>query len=166
MMKIPITKGCAAIIDDEDFDKIKDFAWCYHGDGYAARGYHVNGKLIIEWMHHRILGRPKNNMVTDHINGNKLDNRKGNLRFVTHQQNTFNSSKKHRKKAGVNPSKYKGVTWRNDRNKWRSCITLNGHKNYLGLFETEQEAALAYNNAAKEYYREYAKLNDIEEEIQ
>lgn len=106
MIEIPITKGATAIIDDEDLDKIKDFCWCYHGNGYAARGYHENGKLFIEKMHQRILGKGKNRIEIDHINGNRLDNRKCNLRFVTHQQNIFNSRKKQPKRAGVNPSQF------------------------------------------------------------
>ena len=56
---------------------------------------------------------------------------------------------------------YKGVTWRNDRSKWRSCITVGGKRLYLGLFETAQEAALAYNVAALKYHGEYAKLNEV-----
>jgi hypothetical protein len=165
MKEIPITKGYTAIIDNEDFDRVKDFKWHYHGKGYAARGYNNNGKVVIEKMHQRIIGRPKGNMEIDHINGNRLDNRRCNLRIVTHQQNTFNSHRKKPQKPGVNPSRYKGVTWRNDRNKWRSCITLNGRKYYLGLYNTEEEAALVYNEAAEKFYGEYARLNKIRRSI-
>lgn len=163
MKEIPVTKNHRALVDDEDFDRLNQFHWCYHGDGYAARGYHCNGKLIIEKMHRAVIGDAPDGLVIDHINGDRLDNRKANLRFVTVQQNCFNSKRKFlpKERAGVNPSRYKGVTWRNDRNKWRSQITYCGKRIYLGLYETEQEAALAYNKAAKKLYGEYARLNNL-----
>ena len=159
MIEIPITKGAIALIDDEDYEKIKNHSWCWHGDGYAARGYHQNGRIVIEKMHHVIIGKAPKGMVVDHINGNKLDNRRCNLRFVTIQQNAFNSEKKTYNRQVS--SQYKGVYWRRNRNKWTSYITVNGKKHYLGLFVNEKDAAEAYNKAAKRLHGEYAKLNQI-----
>lgn len=161
MIEIPITKGQTAIIDDEDYGKISPFQWCCHGDGYAARGYHENGKVVILKMHHAVFGKPPAGYVIDHINGNKLDNRKCNLRLVTQQQNCFNSKKRIAPVSGKKPSRFKGVGWRENRKKWRSRITFNGKRYYLGQYETEEEAALAYNKAAKSFFGEYAKLNEI-----
>lgn len=92
------------------------------------------------------------------INGNRLDNRRGNLRFVTHQQNAFNT-RKHRVENGT--SRFKGVSYMRDKDKWRSRIMIGGREKHIGLYGTEEEAALAYNEAAKCYFGEYAKLNEV-----
>jgi hypothetical protein len=161
MRKLPITKGHFTIVDDDDFERVCIFRWCYYGDGYAARGYRENGKVRIVRLHHMIIGNPRPGFLVDHINGNRLDNRKSNLRFVTNQQNIFNSQKRQLIISGGNSSKYKGVTWMTDSNKWRNRITLGGREFHLGVFESEQEAALAYNQAAIKFYGEYSKLNQL-----
>lgn len=98
---------------------------------------------------------PKNQI--DHINGSTTDNRFCNLRDVTNQQNQFNSISK------TGSSKFKGIFWNTDRKVWSSQIKINGKYKYLGKFDKEEDAALAYNNAALELFGEYAKLNKIEE---
>lgn len=161
MKQIPLTNGKVAVVDDEDFERLSKYSWCINAGKYAARGYHLNKKVVIEKMHHAVIGKPPEGYVVDHINGDTLDNRKCNLRFITQQQNCFNSRKKAIHHNEEHRSVYKGVWWRRARSKWVSYICVNGHKVYLGLYSNEQEAALAYNEAAKKYHGEYARLNDI-----
>lgn len=163
MKFLPLTQGQIAIVDDDVYAKLSCFKWSLHGDGYAARGYNSNKRIVIVKLHHEVIGKPTEGYEVDHINGDKLDNRKDNLRFVTHQQNMWNRGKL--KTNSSFASKYIGVTWRHERNKWRSRITLpNGKRMYLGSFEKEEDAAKAYNDAAKKYRGQYAKLNEIMED--
>jgi len=92
--------------------------------------------------------------VIDHINGNKLDNRKENLRIVTYTQNAQNKSKQEN-----TTSKYIGVYFRKDRNTWIAEIRVNSKKIYLGAFKTEIEAAKIRDIATLEHFGEYGKLN-------
>lgn len=96
-------------------------------------------------------------LIVDHINGNKLDNRKENLRFVTPQQNVHNK----RKTIQDTSSKYKGVSWNKRRKGWLAYIMVNGKREVIGLFSNEESAANAYNHYAKKYFGEYARLNDV-----
>ncbi|WP_212958645.1 HNH endonuclease [Paenibacillus albilobatus] len=156
--EIFLSQGKIAVVDDEDFDKLIKFKWHY-AKGYARHSCWVPGLNTSTsiWMHHVVLGIcPDRKKVIDHINGNPLDNRKINLRIVTHQQNIFNKSP-HRKST----SKYKGVYWYKARSKWCSKIMLDGRYRHIGYFESEREAALAYNKAAKELFGDCAKLNVV-----
>lgn len=106
-------------------------------------------------MHKEIM--PPTTDEVDHINGNKLDNRKHNLRVCTHAENTKNRS------PNKNPgnSRFKGVDFQKRSGTWRARITVNYRKIYLGDFRTEVDAAIAYNGAAMKYHGRYKKLNEI-----
>lgn len=106
-------------------------------------------------MHVQIMNFP--NLSVDHINGNTLDNRKENLRIVTHSQNTKNRTKSKNK-----TSKFKGVNFCKRSKKWRVRIKVEYKSINLGYYTNEIEAAIAYNKAAKKYFGKYAKPNVIE----
>ena len=97
----------------------------------------------------------------DHIDNNRLNNNINNLRPLTHQQNSMNSTKNKAYKHKPTSSIYKGVSWHKQIEKWISRIRINGKNKSLGVFNSEINAALAYNRAAIKYYGEYANLNVI-----
>ena len=105
-------------------------------------------------MHNLLINIP-DGMFCDHINRNGLDNRKANLRPATHTQNIWNRAKF----KPYSRSKYKGVDFANDMNRWRARIRVNGKRIYLGSFKNELEAAKTYDRAAKLYHKEFAFLN-------
>lgn len=148
MKRIKLTQGKYALVDDEDFEYLNQFKWCFD-NGYAIRGTNP-GKI---WMH-RVINKTLNDLETDHINNNRLDNRKLNLRSATHKENCRNQ-KLHVKKD------FKGVVWFNLRSKWKARIIVNGKEIYLGLFDNKKVAALKYNEAAKKYFGIFANFNQI-----
>lgn len=152
---IPLSKGMEAIVDDDDFDRLSKWSWFYHKNGYAMRSYREDGKYKKERMHRVVIDCPVN-MDVDHINGNKLDNRKSNLRIATRTQNNAN-----KKMQRNNTSGYRGVNWSKQHNKWVAKIQFKRKCIHLGLFENKEDGALAYNKAALEYFGEFARLNDV-----
>lgn len=122
MKKIKLTKGQFALVDNEDFEYLNQFNWTSHTAGYAVG--HVNKKLIFM---HRLINKTPKGFETDHINRNKLDNRKSNLRSVTQAQNRFNTGLQKNNTSG-----YKGVIWNKDKNIWFACIYKNRRRIYLG----------------------------------
>lgn len=151
MKQISLTKGQHALVDDEDHDFLMQWKWyaqVAHCGGYYAARRDETGRLL--YMHRQINHTPTG-MVTDHIDGNGLNNTRTNLRTTTQLQNLMNRSPQ---RGGT--SSFKGA-WR-DRKKWRSAIRLNGKLKYLGSFETEQEAAEAYALAAKEHFGEFHRI--------
>ena len=159
MKKISLTQGKFALVDDEDYEYINQWKWCYN-NGYAVRGKYIgtlNGKekTIIVYMH-RIINKTPDGLHTDHISMDRLNNQKNNLRDCTVSQNHMNL-----KSYKNSSSKFKGVNWDKNREKWYVKIIINKKHTYLGRFSCEIEAAKAYNKAATENFGEFAKLNDI-----
>lgn len=145
------------LFDLEDYDKIKDYCWyiSFHNNKKDKRVRtnirDCNNKRTTLFMHKLIM--PNDFMVIDHINRDPLDNRKSNLRICTQAQNTYNR----KGNGGI----YKGVQKRKYDGKWIASIGYNGSHYYIGAFDTPELAALAYNEKAKEFFGEFAYLNDV-----
>lgn len=155
MKEIPLTQGKVAIVDDEDYEALTKWKWCYHKNPRNNSGYAVgnsrnqDGKRITIRMHRVILDTPPG-YETDHVNGNGLDNRKDNLRVATHSQNKWNTDK-----PADNTSGYKGVSWDKRKEKWQAQVRFNNKYIHLGRFKKKLEAAIAYNKAAIKYHGEF-----------
>lgn len=148
-----LIKNCIVLIDDEDYEKVKDFKWTFIKYKCGTR-YRVAKSNPTVYMHRLIMKCPKGEYV-DHINGNGLDNRKINLRICSNAENSRNRTSK-------NPSGYKGVFYVESSKKWLAKITFNYKSIWLGRFKTKNEAALAYNNKAIELFGKFAKLNEVQ----
>ena len=157
MKTIELSSGKVAIVDDEDYELLKDYHWTFDGR-YACRSnwnkeYKKESKI---YMHKQIMGDPPASDIKlhiDHIDRNKLNNTRGNLRFVSQKQNNRNVGPK---------NKYKGVT-KVRTGKFAAYIFSEGTRHHLGTFIDEKEAARVYNARAKELFGEYAYLNEIED---
>lgn len=127
----------------------KSHKWYINGRGYAIAT--DDSKVSL---HRLVMGSPKASV--DHANGNKLDNRRENLRVCNQSQNCANSQLSKNNKSG-----YKGVSWNKALRKWHAYIMVNRKKKHLGYFSDKLQAAKAYNLAAQEYFADYAKLNKV-----
>lgn len=170
VVEIPLSKQGAlagkytAIVDDCDADlaelgwsvaapykrRLTAYALRYFGENKTRKGMYLH-RIILE----RILGRkPECHELTDHINGNGLDNRRENLRVATHSQNQMNKSAKRGTKAGL-----KGVSHDKKWNKWIAVIIYNRKRIQLGRFDTPEEAHEAYKAKAIELHGEFARFD-------
>jgi hypothetical protein len=140
--------GKVALVDDEDFDRLSRRWWATGRAGYAE-SRDKDGSVIL--MHREILGVVPGIWV-DHINGDRLDNRRSNLRPATHQQNLMNRGTNKNNQSG-----YKGVY--QELGLWRACIKINGRNRHLGNFDDAETAARAYDFAAHEAFGAFARLN-------
>ena len=152
---IALTKGKFAIVAAADYERLNRYKWTLseaNGTCYARR--QTRGRTIL--MHREVMHAP-DGMMVDHIDRNGLNNHPRNLRLCTARQNAYNSISAH------GTSQYKGVSWDIAAGKWRATINCQGQHYHLGLFDTEIEAARAYDQKARELFGQYAYLNFPEE---
>ena len=158
---IILTQNKMAIVDDDDYYKVSKHIWCAKKSGgdifYAIRREPMTGKHI--YMHKQII-LADSSVFVDHINGNALDNRKSNLRICTHRQNLCNQ-----KLSSANTSGYRGVSWNKLCGKWHAYIKVKQKRIHLGVYKDKAEAARVYNDAAREYFGEFARLNNVLKEL-
>ena len=126
------------------------------GCGYVYGWCMKSGKLQ-KWTLHRFVLDLDSDLAIDHKNGDRLDNRRQNLRVATHQENAFNSTKL----RGTWTSKFKGVSWDATNQKWRASIRVNERAKNLGRFSLEIEAALKYDETAMRHFGEFARTNKM-----
>ncbi|MGB2864354.1 MAG: AP2 domain-containing protein [Sedimentisphaerales bacterium] len=157
--RIPLSQGKYAIVDPEDYERLSRHKWyaCKRNRTcYANRGQWspILKKRLTISMHREIIDVPVG-LFLDHINHNGWDNRKANLRPATAAENARNA-----RYPKINTtSKYRGVWYNKKKKRWRAVISINNKKKHLGYFIKEIDAAKAYDQAAKHFYREFAILN-------
>lgn len=150
--EIQIRGGLFALVDDEEFQRLSQYTWRLHRQGYATRGGGCGNFM----MHHEVFGKPPKGFMVDHINGNKLDNRRANLRLATKSQNNANSVPR---RSASKSSSFKGVSWNEAAQGWRAQIQKDGKGRVIGLFADEVAAAYAYDLAAVETFGDFARPN-------
>ena len=148
---IALTQGKFAIVDAANYEWLNQYKWTAMKAGttwYARR--HSKGESFL--MHREIM-QPPPGMVVDHINRNGLNNREHNLRVCTPAENQRNQ------RAIGGSSQYKGVSYDKEHKKWEAGITVEGRRIHIGLFDSEVEAARAYDRRARQLFGQFAYLN-------
>ncbi|MEY8188628.1 AP2 domain-containing protein [Peribacillus simplex] len=146
------------LVDDDIYEQLTKHRWRFDGNGYIVRqGKVYEGDMYKKTisLHREVMGF--SDSMIDHIDGDVLNNTRSNLRPCNKSTNSMNSSKQKRETS----SKYKGVSLFKRTNKYSAYIKKNGKRRHLGYFLTEDEAAMAYNSAAKELFGEFARLNEV-----
>lgn len=158
MKELPLTQGYVALVDDEDYERLRVYKW--HAvvipsknktAVYAARGIWTEKRRI--YMHREILACKEK---VDHRDTNGLNNQRYNLRPATKSQNNMNQ----RKSRGS--SRFKGVAWDKIHGAWQAGVKKDGIRHHIGTFRDEADAAQAYNFKAEELFGPYARLNTPE----
>lgn len=143
MKKIKLTQNRYALVDDEDFDYLNQFKWFVQSNGYAARD--IGGRKDKQRvLMHRLVNQTPDNLYTDHINRDRLDNRRSNLRAVTQSINGHNCKLSKNNKSG-----YNGIHWY--KNRWVAGIKVAYKDIYLGRYEKLEDAIKARKKAEEVY---------------
>jgi len=165
MKDIKLSQGYVTQVDDENYEYLSQWEWIVNIRPHTCYAVRMDWNPITKKntqvrMHRVILGVTNSKTLVDHRDRNGLNNQRNNLRLCDYSQNNMN---KKRKRSGS--SKYKGVKWRENRNRWVSEIMVNKKRIGLGMFISEEDAGEAYNIAALKYFGEFAALNEIKREI-
>lgn len=158
MKKIRLTNGKYTLVDDEDFEYLNKWNWYADEIGnttYVKRKQKIEGKVLTFYMH-RVIMNPRKGKLVDHKNRNGLDNQKHNLRECNKGQNQINQ-----RSQKNSSSKYLGVHWDKSRGKWSANCCKDYKHNHCGRFNSEIDAAKAYNKKALELHGEFANLNPV-----
>lgn len=158
MREILLTRGQVAITDDVDFETLSLWKWYLSPEGYACRTGRKSEGVYKQrfYLHRQVMGVTDSLIEVDHVNGNRLDNRRCNLRLCSKIENRRN------KLLQVNStSGYKGVSFRNATGKWQAKLKNLNKWICLGDFDTKEQAAIAYNEAALTHFGEFAHLNEV-----
>ena len=155
MAEIILNNGMRVLVDEEDYEDLAKYRWCLDGRGYACRteptGLARPKKRPVK-MHRQILGlKWGDGVLVDHINGNRLDNRKQNLRPCNKAQNGRNRGPQKNNSVGL-----KGVSWHKRDQTYYARIKINGKTTHLGSFPTAEEAHAAYCSAADQLHGQFA----------
>ncbi len=149
---VPLVCAEVVVLDADDFNSLGHVAWHRNKKTGYVTGY-VGG--VSAYLRRMVTGVSGTKNEVDHVNGDKLDNRKCNLRACTRSENNRNTKSR-------NPrSGFRGVCWAPTNNAWRAMAHVGGKSVYLGWFDSKEEAALAYNFAASEWNGEFARLNAV-----
>jgi len=160
--RIYLGEGQWTILYHEDYYRLRNYRWVVHGGGhnlYAVRLKFTGPNTSMMLSMHREIMNAKDERLVDHRNCDSLDNRRSNLRFATRAENMQN-----RRKRKNTSSRYMGVCLCKQTGKWTSIIVYNKKSIWLGRFDSEVAAARIYDEAAKKYYGEFARLNFPEKE--
>lgn len=160
----------SVIVDDDLYDVLNKYHWSISSNGYAQRRtLKPDGTISIISMHRQIMGLTfGDSTCVDHINGNRLDNRRVNLRVCTHTENIHNSKLSKRNKSHAKGVFHQRVEYDTKngtvcKHYWRASIMVDRKNIFLGTFTYDsagfKQAKKAYNDAAKKYYGEFAYIN-------
>jgi len=156
VMKIELTQGLYALVDAEDYEKLNKHSWHASWSGRAWYAKSRIGERYV-FMHRLIMNTSQD---IDHIDNDGLNNQRHNLRPISQSNNSARAGPPFRRNKKT--SKYKGVSWHTNAGKWTAHIQKGKEQFYLGLFDTEKDAAKAYNEKAHELFGEYAFLNKLD----
>ncbi|OMQ49927.1 HNH endonuclease [Burkholderia pseudomallei] len=151
MQRIPLNGGRFALVSDEDFECLSRYRWLTDSRGYAFRFDRAGGQIRKIAMHRMVLSLDDPDVLTDHVDGDKLNNQRTNLRACTKAQNNANKGRQRNNTTG-----FKGVCWSPRLRKWYSVIRTGQARRYLGSFEHPDEAHEVYCLAADLIHGEFA----------